>query len=110
MADLAAGDVTYTQQPNLESKGNTGARSTGKQLLTKVTFGDGAKTVAATGVPLVPNKLGVASTVKRIRVIAETVNEARKWVWNGSELSPALLSDAVTAPASTVLTLEVEGY
>ena len=110
MADLVAGDVTYTQQPNL-SRRIEGPRSTGQQVLTKVAFGDGAKTVPATGIPLVVKSLGIPQFVKRLRVIGDATNAGRDYLWNGSETAPALLADAVTAPATgTILTLEVEGY
>ncbi len=109
MADLVAGDVTYSQQPNLERMA-PGARSTGKQLLTKVTFGDGAKTVGTAGIPLVVVKLGVPTVVKRLRVIADSALDAVKYIWNGNETSPALMGETTTAPAATTLTLEVEGY
>ena len=109
MADLVAGDVTYAQQPNL-SRRVEGPRATGMQLLTKITFGDSAKTVPATGIPLVVKSLGVPQFVKRLRVIGDTANVGRAYEWNGSETSPALFADAVTAPAPTTLILEVEGY
>jgi len=109
MADILAGNVTYVQQPNL-SRRVEGPRSTGMQVMTKVTFGDGALTVNAAGIPLVVKSLGVPQFVKRLRVIADNANDTRKYIWNGSETSPTLFADSGTAPAATTLTLEVEGY
>lgn len=62
MANIAAGDVTYTVQ-NLRTLGNSL-----KANRVKLVFGDGALTYAAGGVPVTKAKLGCPTTVQSLTV------------------------------------------
>jgi hypothetical protein len=74
MADIAAGDVTYTIMDR--SWGSFGYRNT-----VKLTFGDGAlyyKT--ATKVPVTKAKLGLPNAIKSFRILENTI--ATGYVWD----------------------------
>jgi hypothetical protein len=110
MADFVAGDVTYVEFPN-KARAIEGPRSSGRQKVFTVTFGDGAKTIGTSGIPLVKEKLGCSTVVKRLRVLDDGNAVAADGVywWNANETSPALFGET-SAPAAVTLTLEVEGY
>lgn len=65
MADIAAGDVTYTVK-NLRNLGNSK-----KHNRIQLVFGDGALTVPAGGIPLTKGKLGCPNTIESLIVVAQ---------------------------------------
>lgn len=111
MADIAAGDVTYAEVAG-SAHAVSGARSTGRQRLVNLTFGDGSLTTGSSGIPLVKASLGCPTFVKRLRVLGNTKDE-NTWQWNGSETSPALIpvgTSADSTPDAETVLVEVEGY
>lgn len=62
MADLAAGDVTYTIQ-NMRTLGNSR-----KSVRASLAFGDGALTVPANGIPISKAKLGCPNVIESMIV------------------------------------------
>ena len=68
MADLAAGDVTYAmiKQAKLGDSRNIN--------LVRLSFGDGALTVPANGIPLDKGKLGCPTVVESLKVVDQGVS------------------------------------
>lgn len=63
MADLAAGNVTYallTQRTKGDSR---------KQNRVQLSFGDGALTVPAGGIPLSKGKMGCPTTIESLQIV-----------------------------------------
>lgn len=111
MADIAAGDVAYAEVSG-SAAAMAGAGSTGRQRLFNLTFGDGALTTPAAGIPLVRASLACPTVVERLRVLGNTANE-NSWGWNGSQTSPTLVpqgTSADTTPDAETVLVEVEGY
>jgi hypothetical protein len=66
MADIAAGDVTYTiKSQSRDSRGK-------KQNIVELTFGDGALTYPADGIPLTKANMGCPSSVDAFLQFAST--------------------------------------
>lgn len=65
MADIAASDVTYTQQS--KEIGESGYR----ELVFKIEFGDGALTYPTGGVPLDKAKLGASNEIRSLVLFDE---------------------------------------
>ncbi len=68
MADIAAGDVTYTVQ-----KQSTMGDSR-RMNKVKIVFGNGALTVGAGGIPLTKGKLGCPTTLDSVKVIDQVTS------------------------------------
>lgn len=68
MADLAAGDVTYTIIQN-RTLGNSK-----KSMVVKLVFGDGALTYPANGIPLTKGKLGCPVVVESLVVFDQSTS------------------------------------
>lgn len=110
MADLVAADVSYAEVAG-SAKRYTG-RSGGTCRLYNLTFGDGALTTPAGGVPLVKESLGCPTVVTRLRVLGNTANE-NSWGWNGSDTAPTLVplgTAADSTPDAETVLVEAEGY
>ena len=110
MADIAAGDVAYSEVAGSAKRyiGRVG----GTCRLVNLTFGDGSLTTGASGIPLVKASLGCPTVVTRLRVLGNTANE-NSWGWNGSGTAPALVpqgTSADTTPDAETVIVEVEGY
>lgn len=67
MADLAAGDVTYTKQDKSDMKDNAGLR----HGVYKLAFGDGALTYPSGGVPLTQANLGCPNSIESLVFVDE---------------------------------------
>jgi hypothetical protein len=96
MADIAAGDVTYTE------RAGTKLRVAGTRVLTRNTvraqFGDGALTYPTGGVPLTLGKLGLTTEVQGVEVHINAASAGQPlWVWNGSRTAPKLVGYEVNA-------------
>ena len=63
MADLVAGDVTYT----MVEKRNLG--NSKKANLVQLAFGDGTDTVPSGGIPLTKAKMGCPVTIESLKVV-----------------------------------------
>ncbi len=129
MAAITSADVTYTEKAG-SAKTVAGARSTGRQRVFTLAFGDGAKTYPTGGVPLLKASLGCPTFVKRLRVLAATPASGSnnpEFEWDGSETAPKLVAYVVdttaasvntqlkecantVAPAAQSIQVEVEGY
>lgn len=66
MADLAATDLTYTQQAGKSKASPADPRFTG---VFKIAFGDGALTYPSGGIPLTKAKLGCPTNIDELHVI-----------------------------------------
>lgn len=91
MADIAAGDVTYTDR-KLEAK-------VGKFLHRKyrVQFGNATLTYPAGGVPLTLSKLGLTTHCQDLTCYVNVPSTQSLWVWNGSTTAPKLIGLEVNA-------------
>ena len=121
MADIAAGDVTYTVQES--TQGVDGASNW--TAVYKVEFGDGTLTYPSGGVPLTKAKLGCPAHVKAISLL--DANDASGLVvkldyaglkvrlYEGdfagtADAALVELDSGSDAPAAQVLYVEVKGY
>lgn len=123
MADIAAGDVTYTFQDN-------GWGTYGCKNIVKLTFGNGSlyyKT--ATKVPLTIAKLGCPNAVKKMSILEGSVTTGYVWEVDHSSLAtttpvmkgfyanndggadgPLIEIADTVQPAAQEVWVEVEGY
>jgi len=115
MADLAASDVTVTTQRREDRNGMKLWQGT-------IAFGDGAKTVPATGVPCAIGKFGFARSLVRFGMnestatgyVLEYDKSASTLMLMYGDYSSAtdnvLISAGTTAPASATYDCWAEGY
>jgi len=115
MADIAAGDVTYTPL-NMRKMGNSKS-----QNRVKIQFGDGALTVPANGIPLSKGKMGCPVTVESLWVVDQGLSgyvfqydqSAEKLIvmYSNSDAADGPLIEAATvAIAAQTLEVEVIGW
>lgn len=121
MADLAAGDLTYTLQESTQSVDG----SSNWKAVWKVVFGDGTLTYPSGGVPLTKAKLGCPAHVKTLNIIdaSDATGLVVKLDYENLKLrlyevdgagtaddSLVELDAASDAPAAQTLYVEVSGY
>jgi len=115
MADIAAGNVTYAIQ-------DRGWGTFGYKNIVKITFGDGALTLAAAGVPLTKGKLGCPNAIKSFKVIESVATSGYVWAYDHSAgvllgyygnydaADGPLILFTGAAPAAQEIWVEVEGF
>jgi len=94
MADIAAGDVTYTDRGLAKRVGKL------THTKTRVQFGNATLTYPAAGVPLTLAKLGFKTQVESVVVNVNATSTQSLWVWNGNTTAPTLLGLEVDATAA----------
>lgn len=121
MADIAAGDVTYTVQSQEIGEGGY------KKLVLSVVFGDGALTYPAGGVPLTAGKMGCPNQIRSLSMVSPMASDGYVYKYDKTnnkvriyqtaavvDTDPAApldeLADGVDAPAATTLIVEVCGW
>ena len=116
MADIASGDVTYAI---LKQRRNASSQNSN---LVRLSFGDGALTYPAGGIPINIGKLGCPTNVESLSVVDQGVSgykfqydqSAKKLVVMHGDYDPAavgpLVEASTVAIAAQVIEVEVIGY
>jgi hypothetical protein len=116
MADLASGDVTYAVVKQRRMSNSQASN------LVRLSFGDGALTVPANGIPLSKGKMGCPSTIDSLKVVDQGLSgyvfqydqSAEKLVVmmgdNNNASDGPLIEASTVAIAAQVLEVEVIGY
>lgn len=119
MADIAAGDLVYTDQKQGELTGSSKVKT-----VFSVAFGDGTDTYPSGGIPLTKGKLGLPNVIETVNFVeagndgymydydvsAETIRIFRE-VNDGSSSQPLTeLVAGTTAVAATTLIIEATGW
>lgn len=112
MADLAAGDVTYT----ILRQGTMG--NSKKQNLVKLVFGDASLTHPSAGIPITKGKMGCPTTIESVDIVGQNVGSYRyqydrtneKLIAYNVNVTSGLFVASTAAPAATSLEVIVIGY
>lgn len=119
MAAIGAANVTYALQGKV-SKDDASFR----HIILNITFGDGALTYPAGGIPLTAGKMGCPSQIKSFSLVSPasangfvykydlTNNKLRIYQGDNPNVAAAPLIElsGAAAPAAATLTVEVVGY
>lgn len=121
MADIAAGDLTYTNYPER-------AELTGSSKLKNVfsvAFGDGTDTYPSGGIPLTKGSLGLPNVVESVNIIEPAAGDGFIYKYDDSAVTIRIyqadydatadgalieLVAGTTAVTAATLILEVTGY
>ncbi len=76
MADLAAGDLTYTQQ------GRARRVNSRFNATFKIAFGDGALNYPALGIPLTAAKLGCPNVIESLKIVDGSDGDGITWKYD----------------------------
>lgn len=116
MADIASGNVTYAA---LKERRMANSQSSN---LVRLSFGDGALTVPANGIPLLKGKMGCPTTIESLKVVDQGLSgyvfqydqSAEKLVVmmgdNNNASDGPLIEASTVAIAAQVIEVEVIGW
>ena len=117
MADIAAGNVSYAQVGRGDKTDSSKRRN-----IIDITFGNGALTYPAGGIPLVKEKLGMAVTVESLLLVDPASANGYVYKYDSANVKVRIYKEAdgadaldelvaaTDAPAATTLRVQVVGY
>lgn len=79
MADIAAADVTYTQQEGTQKSGPSDPRFSG---VFKIAFGDGSLNYPANGIPLTKAKLGCPNNIDEFVILDASDGDGKMYKYD----------------------------